>query len=120
MQAYASQAAHEAFAASHARVDTMVDWLAGDQAAGMTHAQLEDRLYTDGLALLRQLLQDSLDLRAEREQRLAEVTDAEGVARGGAEHGHQRSLATIFGDVSVARIAYRARGGPTCTPPTRC
>lgn len=46
MQADASQAAHEAFAASHARVDTMVDWLASDQAAGMTHAELEDRLYT--------------------------------------------------------------------------
>ena len=27
----------------------LVDWLAGDQAAGMTHAQLEERLHADGL-----------------------------------------------------------------------
>jgi hypothetical protein len=119
VQAYASEAAREAFAASYARVDTVVEWLYGPQAAQMTHAQLEDRLHTDGLAVLRQLLQDSLDLRAEREQRLADVIDADGMLRGGAEYGHERDLATVFGQVRVARIAYRSRGRPTCTPPTR-
>ncbi len=63
MQAYASEAAREAFAASYARVDTVVEWLCGPQAAQMTHAQLEDRLHTDGLAVLRQLLQDCRALR---------------------------------------------------------
>ena len=61
MQAYASDATDAAFAASHARFAQMVDWLAGGQVAGMTHAQLEERLHTDGMALLRQLLQDNLD-----------------------------------------------------------
>jgi hypothetical protein len=88
----------------------MVEWLAGDQAAVMTHAQLETRLHTDGLALLRQLLQDSFDLRAEREQRLHEVTDADGVRRGTAEGGRERVLTSVFGEVVVTRIAYRGRG----------
>ena len=52
MQAYASDATDAAFAASNARFAQLVDWLAGDQAAGMTHAQLEERLHADGLTLI--------------------------------------------------------------------
>ena len=110
MQAYASDVADGAFTASHARFAAMVDWLAGDRAAGMTHAQIEDRLHTDGLALLCQLFQDSLDLRAEHEARLDEVVDAGEVVRGTAETGRERLLATRFGNVVVSRIAYRRRG----------
>ncbi|MDM4723574.1 hypothetical protein QTQ03_29860 [Micromonospora sp. WMMA1363] len=38
----------------------MVDFLSGEHAAGMTHAELEEALHTDGMRLLCQLLQDSL------------------------------------------------------------
>jgi hypothetical protein len=116
MSGYASAAAEAAFAASSTRFDGLVAWLTGDQAAGMTHAQLEERLHSEGLALLRQLLQDSLDLRAVREQRLVEVIDADGHRRGVAEGGHERGLATRFGRVAVARIAYRARGRSNLHP----
>jgi hypothetical protein len=88
----------------------MVAWLGDEQHAGMTHAQVEERLHSDGLALLRQLFQDSLDLRAGRESRLYEVVDADGVERGTAEQGRERALATRFGQVTVSRIAYRGRG----------
>jgi hypothetical protein len=87
----------------------MVDFLSGEQAAGMTHAELEERLHADGMRLLCQLLQDSLDLRASREARLGEVADVDGRLRGWAEVGRQRRLATRFGEVVVTRIAYRAR-----------
>lgn len=110
MQEYASAAASGAFAGSCARFDALVDWLSGGQAAGMTHGELEDRLHADGMRLLRQLFQDSLDLRAGREERLGGVTDADGGLRGWAEPGRQRRLATRFGEVVVTRIAYRARG----------
>jgi hypothetical protein len=110
VQAYASEPVDGAFAASCIRFDSMVDWLAGEQTAGMSHAELEDRLHADGLALLRQLLQDSLDLRAEREVRIDAVVDADGYRRGWAEPARQRVLTTRFGQVVVARIAYRARG----------
>jgi hypothetical protein len=60
--------------------------------------------------LLRQLFQDSLDLRAEHEARLDSVADIGEVMRGTAETGRERLLATRFGDVVVSRIAYRQRG----------
>jgi hypothetical protein len=110
VRAYASSDQDAAFTASHARFTTMVAWLGDEQHAGMTHAQVEERLHADGLALLRQLLQDSLDLRASRERRLHEVCDADGVEHGTAESGRERALATRFGEVIVTRIAYRGRG----------
>src|SRR5262245_61581464 len=116
MPGYASETAEAAFAVSYTRFDGLVAWLAGDQSAGMTHGELEERLHAEGLALLRQLLQDSLDLRAAREPRVVEVIDADGYRRGVAEDGHERGLATRFGLVTVTRIAYRARGRANLHP----
>lgn len=116
MQEYASVAAGGAFADSYARFDALVDWLAGGQAAGLTHGELEDRLHADGMRLLCQLFQDSLDLRAGREERLGGVADAGGQLRGWAEPGRRRALATRFGEVTVTRIAYRARERPDLHP----
>jgi hypothetical protein len=99
------------FAASRERFETLVGWLDGTDAAGLTHAELEARLDADGRQLLCQLLQDHLDLRAHRERRVA-VIDAEGVTHGAVEADHPRSLATIVGEVTVTRLAYRRRGHP--------
>jgi hypothetical protein len=116
VQAYASETTEGAFVDSYARFGVLVDWLAGGQAAGMTHAELEDRLHTDGTAVLRQLLQDSLDLRASREQRLDEVSESDGRVRRWAEPGRERMLTTRFGQVVVSRIAYRARAAADLHP----
>jgi hypothetical protein len=116
MPGYASAGGQAAFTASYTVFDGLVAWLGGDQSAGMTHAQVEERLHTEGLGLLRQLLQDSLDLRAVREQRLPGVIDVDGGRRGRAEGGHVRQLATRFGQVSVTRIAYRAAGRSNLHP----
>jgi hypothetical protein len=110
VQAYASDTAGAAFAGSYAQFTELVGWLSGEQTVEMTHAELEDRLHTGGMALLRQLLQDSLDLRAYREVRLDQVVDVEGVTRATAERGRERGLATRFGEVVVPRIAYRRPG----------
>jgi hypothetical protein len=59
--------------------------------------------------LLRRLTQDHFDLRAQREDRLETVLDAHGVQRGAVEAGHQRALTTVFGEVTVTRLAYRRR-----------
>ena len=45
-----------------------------------------------------------------REQRLTRVIGDDGVARGHAEPGHARGLATVFGPVTVERFGYRAKG----------
>jgi hypothetical protein len=104
-----------AFAASSARFELILGWLDGDQAAGLTHAELEDQLDAAGRELLRQLLQDHLDLRAQRETR-AVVVDAAGLAHGAVEAGHARALETVFGQVEVRRLAYRRRGHPNLHP----
>ena len=57
-------AAGDGFAASRDRFEVVAGWLGGEEAAGLRAAGLESRLDTDGRELLRQLLQDHLDLRA--------------------------------------------------------
>ncbi len=110
MTACAGHAA-EVFAGSRERFESIVGWLDGDQAAGLTHAELETGLEREGRELLRGLFQDHVDLRARDEERTAQVVDAAGVARTTVESS-ARLLATIFGEVTVGRLAYR-RGGHT-------
>jgi hypothetical protein len=98
------------FAASREQFESLIGFLDGTDAAGLSHAELEERVDRDGRELLRGLLDDHLALRALREQRLEEVVGAEGVRRARVEAGHQRALETVFGTVSVGRLAYRAPG----------
>ncbi|WP_206448322.1 ISKra4 family transposase [Agrococcus sp. KRD186] len=93
-----------------------MDFAAGASAADLDHAGLEEQLTSRGRELLRQLYQDHLDLRATRELRLVTVADAAGVAHRIVEADHQRTLATVFGEVRVARLAYRAHGQANLHP----
>ncbi|MDQ2813840.1 MAG: ISKra4 family transposase [Actinomycetota bacterium] len=110
MQEYAAEPEGEAFAQSrtyHAEIEV---WLSSGEAAGLRHADLEDQLQARGRELLRRMHQDHLDLLAAREQRRDDVTGADGIRRTRAEKGHHRPLATVFGQVTVTRMAYRAPG----------
>jgi hypothetical protein len=100
----------DGFASSRARFESLVRFLDGTDAAGLDHAGLEDRLDRDGRELLRGLLDDHLALRAVREQRLESVVDDDEVTRGRVEREHRRVLGTVFGKVTVSRMAYRAPG----------
>ena len=108
--------AEDAFASSRAAFDTLTATLAGAEAGGWTHDQLEDHLETDGRELLRLLFQEHLDLRALREQHAVTqgasipVVDADGACHRKVEQGHVRHLATVFGTVRVTRCAWRADG----------
>ena len=82
----------------------------------MDHAALEKQVSVRGRELLRLVLQAHLDLRAAREERQPAVTGPDGIARTRAEKGHARALASVFGQVTVSRIAYRARGAPNVHP----
>jgi hypothetical protein len=66
--------------------------------------------------VLRLLLQGHFDLRALQEECLEEVADAEGLRHRAVERDHERSLATIVGTVTVARLAYRRRGETNLYP----
>lgn len=109
-------ATQDRFGASRERFEGLLALLAGEQAGELTHAELETRLEVEGRELLRQLYQDHLDLRAEREVRLGQVVGADGVARRYAEAGHTRPLATVFGEVTVRRLAYRRKGEANLHP----
>jgi hypothetical protein len=104
------------FEGSRACFEELLGWLEGTEAAGLSHAELEEQLERRGRELLRQMLQGQLDLRALREQRADEVSDAEGVRHGSVEAGHRRVLSTIFGTVEVTRLAYRHRGHANLYP----
>jgi hypothetical protein len=96
--------------------DAMTSFLAvigAISAPGSEEMTLDDleRLVGDrGREALRQLVQTRLQLRAQNEQRLDAVVDAEGVLRGSVARGQVRTIATTFGDVKVERFAYRQRG----------
>lgn len=104
------------FARSRACFEELVGWLEGTEAAELSHGELEDELDRRGRELLRRMLQGQLDLRALQEERVGEVRDAEGVRHGAVETGHVRALSTLFGGVSVTRLAYRHRGHANLYP----
>jgi hypothetical protein len=116
VQAYALEVERDPFDAVRGLFETMVDWLSGDMSAGLAHGELETQIWDRVRDLARQALQDHLDLRAEREERLAEVVDADGVTRRRAQFGRDRGLATVFGEVVVGRIGYRQQGYPDLYP----
>jgi hypothetical protein len=96
------------FTASREYFDSVVGFLDGGAAAGLQHGQLEEHLAEVGRELIRLLQQDHTNLRAVREKRLEEVAEPDGTIHTRVEHGHTRRLATIFGEIDVARMAYRA------------
>ena len=118
MQGYAPACRDEVFAAAREQYAEVEEWLSGE-AAGLQHADLEEQLSARGRELLRLLFQGHLDLLAVREERRDDVAGEDGVARTRAERGHARPLATVLGQVTVSRMAYRSPGGRTCTRWTR-
>ncbi|WP_079190230.1 ISKra4 family transposase [Actinacidiphila paucisporea] len=100
-------AVESAFAAARGLFDQITEELASPDAAVLTHSRLEDLLGSRMREVTRQLYQDHLRLRALTEQRLPEVVDAAGAPRTRIERGRSRTLATVFGKVTVTRLAYR-------------
>ncbi len=77
-----------------------VDWSMG-----------RSRRCCDRKGALRRLLQGYLDLRAHRERRHAEVKGSDGVVRSHCRPDCERGLMSLFGEVTVRRLGYGARGG---------
>lgn len=115
MQAYAS-AADAGFDRSRARLETVISWLADTAAGELGHSELEERLQVEAREVFRQLLQDHLDRRAVREAPVAVVTGDDEITRRYVEADHDRGLVTVFGTVTVTRLAYRAKGATNRYP----
>jgi hypothetical protein len=106
----------DGFAASRREFEGMLSFLDGAEAAALSASELEEQMSQRGRELLVRMMQDHLDARASREQRLDDVLDADGGAHRAVETGHTRGLHTIFGEVDVTRMAYRARGRANLYP----
>jgi hypothetical protein len=95
------------FAAALGAFVEILGFLDGPGAAAMEGQEVEEYLLEAVRDGGRKALQGFFDQRAEREQRVPEVTGADEVTRRRAERNRARSLGTSFGDVTVRRIAYR-------------
>jgi hypothetical protein len=121
VEAYATVAPGDPFAASKAMFTALADELAGPAAAGLTAAGLEELVGEESRKVVLRLLQDHYDLRALREERQARehpgpVAGTDGITRARLEAGHGRLLATLFGTVTVKRCAWRKPGAPDYLP----
>lgn len=99
-----------------AQFDKIRCHLGAEEALTMEHSEVEAYLWSEGMELLRLLLQDHFDLRALKEVRAEAVVDAAGVEHRAVEAGHQRDLVTRFGAIVVSRFAYRHRGAENLYP----
>jgi hypothetical protein len=108
--------ARDAFGPSRALLEQMTAALADSDLLGAPADRVEDFLSRQGRELQRLLLQDHLDLRAAREERLPALTGTDQVTRRRAEPGRVRQLATTIGRVEVSRMAYRAPGASALHP----
>jgi len=95
---------------SRERFEGIVGWLADRDAGALEHGEVESQLQARGRELLRCLFGDHLALRTVREERLDGVAAADGVEHRAVERDHERPLASVFGEVTVGRLAYRAKG----------
>jgi hypothetical protein len=116
VEEYAVESVDAAFTRSRDRFGALLAGLGSPEAGLITHAELEERIACQGRELLRCLLQDHLDLRTAREVRHSAVTGADAVVRRTVEPDHDRALSSVFGEVRVTRMAYRARGAMNVYP----
>lgn len=105
MERYDTAVAADPFARATICFEELTGELGSPGAGRLTHDELEDLLTERGRQLMRQLLQDHLDLRALREEadHAAAVVAA---GRSRVERGHGRALATVVGPVTVRRLAF--------------
>ncbi|EQD27919.1 hypothetical protein B1B_18982, partial [mine drainage metagenome] len=71
----------ETFAPVRQSFEETICWLEGTESASLTHAELEDQVERRGREVQRLMLQDHLDLRAQREVRVEDVVDSAGTPR---------------------------------------
>jgi hypothetical protein len=81
MPGYVPEAAAGVFDRSAELFRSLVGMLLDPATDQVTHGDLEQQMLERGQALLRQLFQDQLDLRACREERRGGVAGADGVER---------------------------------------
>jgi hypothetical protein len=104
------------FASVRAHAESMIGWARSEEALALEHDVIEQRAMRDGMELMRVLAEAHMGLRALREQRRDDVTDADGGVRRTAEDGQEHTRVMIFGPVRTSRTAYRRKGKENLYP----
>ena len=99
------------FTRSDALFEELKVLLSSSGTMALSHYDVEEMVRTHGLAVMRALLGDHLDLRAQAERGAPalKVVGEDQVERP-QQRDTTRPLETVFGAVTVGRIGYRARG----------
>lgn len=109
-----TQTEEKPFAQSRRAFDDLTARLADAAVMQMTHGELERLLDKEGTELLRQLLQDHLDLRGPGEAS-APVVGSGGITMTYARP-RERRLKTLFGTVTASRLGYSGHGEESLFP----
>jgi hypothetical protein len=105
MLAYTKEACFDEFSAAHEQFEKLIGKLSSESTRTLEHGDVESLIAREGNELLRRLMQAYLDQRAEAEEPLAGVIGADGQERGHCRD-RSRTLATLFGEVTVQRMGY--------------
>lgn len=115
-QAYLISQGLEEFAAAREQFGRLVNELQSDSTLGMEHGDVEQTISREGNELLRRLFQGHLDVRSAREPKRSEIIGADGEQRTHCREGCERTLMSLFGQVTVKRMGYGARGKESLYP----
>jgi hypothetical protein len=111
----AGRLCEDRYSVAREELEAVISFLKSGEAERLTASELEGAIRDRSWDLLRQLLQAHIDSRGKGEA-AAPIVDAKGVERTATPREHQRTLTTIFGDVSVARLGYGAEGQESLHP----
>jgi len=103
------------FGESRELFEKLVSWLELDDTFSLTLSEVEVAIKADGMDILRRLFQDHIDLHSLREVKQPSIVGADEI-----ERTHRRvsvrSLESIFGGVTVPRLAYTFPGAAALHP----
>ena len=107
------------FGAAREKFDALAVRLGSAETMSMTHSEVESLVESDGREVLRLLVQDHLDLRADADAkasaRVPAIAGADAIIRTHRRE-QERPLLTLFGEVTVTRIGYGAPGTDSLRP----
>ncbi|MCP4208110.1 MAG: ISKra4 family transposase [Shimia sp.] len=115
-QAYLIHQGLDEFVAAREQFGQLIEALQSDHNLKREHGDIEELIWQDGKELLRRMLQGHLDLRSAREPKRAHVIGGDSVIRTHRRAGCTRTLMSLFGEVSVKRMGYGARGKESIFP----
>ena len=99
---------NHSFKEAREHFEEIIIWLQSEQASELRHNDVEENLKKNGTEVLRKLLQGYLDQRATEEIK-GECIDNEGEIHKKKRKGN-RKIMSIFGEVQLERIGYKAEG----------